>query len=98
VPGAVIDPRPDPTGGRVAYVADRALHVVASAGGTPTRLAGEDDPDVSWGLAEFIAAEEMGRSRGFWWAPDGQRLLAARFARTQHVEADSRDDGTQPCR
>jgi dipeptidyl-peptidase-4 len=33
---------------------------------------------VSWGLAEFLAAEEMGRTRGFWWAPDGRRLAVAR--------------------
>src|SRR5262249_10776177 len=37
-----------------------------------------DGPDVSYGLAEFVAAEEMGRIRGFWWSPDGQSLLAAR--------------------
>ena len=34
--------------------------------------------EVTWGAAEFIAAEEMGRSRGFWWSPDGGSLLAAR--------------------
>ena len=34
--------------------------------------------EVTWGAAEFIAAEEMGRSRGFWWSPDGRSLLAAR--------------------
>ena len=33
---------------------------------------------VSYGLAEFIAAEEMGRMRGYWWAPDGASLLVAR--------------------
>jgi dipeptidyl-peptidase-4 len=33
---------------------------------------------VSYGLAEFIAAEEMGRSRGFWWSPESDRLLVAR--------------------
>jgi dipeptidyl-peptidase-4 len=33
---------------------------------------------VSWGLAEFLAAEEMDRARGFWWSPDGQRLAVAR--------------------
>ncbi|MBW3602653.1 MAG: prolyl oligopeptidase family serine peptidase, partial [Actinobacteria bacterium] len=31
-----------------------------------------------WGLAEFVAAEEMGRTRGFWWSPDGSRLAVAR--------------------
>jgi len=39
---------------------------------------GEDDPEVTWGLAEFLAAEEMDRGRGFWWAPDGRRLAVAR--------------------
>jgi dipeptidyl-peptidase-4 len=33
---------------------------------------------VTYGLAEFIAAEEMGRSRGFWWSPESDRLLVAR--------------------
>lgn len=33
---------------------------------------------MTYGLAEFVAAEEMGRTRGFWWAPDGQSLLVAR--------------------
>lgn len=41
-------------------------------------LAAPDGPQVTWGLAEFIAAEEMGRHRGFWWSPDSDRLLAAR--------------------
>ncbi len=34
-------------------------------------------PTEHWGLAEFIAAEEMGRLRGFWWSPDSDRLLVA---------------------
>lgn len=29
----------------------------------------------SFGLAEFIAAEEMGRSEGMWWSPDGKKLI-----------------------
>jgi dipeptidyl-peptidase-4 len=33
---------------------------------------------VSWGRAEFAAAEEMSRFRGYWWSPDSERLLAAR--------------------
>ena len=35
-------------------------------------------PGLSYGAAEFIAAEEMGRMRGYWWAPDGASLLVAR--------------------
>lgn len=80
----VIDPRLDPTGTWVAWAANRGLFVApAGPGGSAgpparTRLAGEDDPLVTWGQAEFVAAEEMGRSRGYWWAPDGRSLLATR--------------------
>ena len=69
--GGVYDPRPDLTG-RVAYCSGRRLYVDG------TELVGEDDGNVTWGQAEFIAAEEMGRTRGYWWAPDGSRLAVAR--------------------
>lgn len=75
--GRVDDPRLDPFGRRVAYVARGALHV-RELGGNDRVLAREDDPNVTWGLPEFIAAEEMDRLRGFWWSPDGGRLAAAR--------------------
>ncbi len=41
-------------------------------------LAEAEAEGVTYGLAEFIAAEEMGRSRGFWWGPESDRLLVAR--------------------
>src|SRR5262249_41355597 len=40
-------------------------------------LAPEKD-EVAYGVAEFVAAEEMNRTRGFWWSPDSDRLLVAR--------------------
>jgi dipeptidyl-peptidase-4 len=73
----VIDPRPDPTGTHVAYVADNALRVVGVDGTGDRALAEPAGPDQSVGVAEFIAAEEMGRARGFWWSPDGTRLLVS---------------------
>jgi dipeptidyl-peptidase-4 len=79
--GPVLDPRPDPTGRRVAYVAGGVLHVV-ELDGIDHRLVGEDDPEVTWGLAEFVAAEELGRERGYWWAPDGEQLAVARVDTT----------------
>ena len=35
-------------------------------------------PEVRWGVAEFIAAEEMDRIRGYWWSPAGDAVLVAR--------------------
>jgi dipeptidyl-peptidase-4 len=76
--GGVTDPRIDPTGQRVAYVADGALHVTERADGTGRLLAAPEHEDVAYGLAEHVAAESMDRFSGYWWAPDGRRLLAAR--------------------
>ena len=79
VPSAVIDPRPDPTGTRIAWVDGRQLWVLEGDDPSSARVvAGDDDPEVRWGVAEFVAAEEMGRYRGYWWAPDGEALLATR--------------------
>ncbi len=74
-----IDPRLDPTGRQIAYVAGGSVRVVGVDGTDDRELPGQDaGDDVSWGLAEFIAAEEMGRYRGYWWSPDGESLLITR--------------------
>ncbi|WP_370618180.1 prolyl oligopeptidase family serine peptidase [Mumia qirimensis] len=77
--GAAIDPRVDPTGRRVAYVADGALRVIGVDGTLDYPVAEPDGENVAWGLAEFVAAEEMERHRGYWWAPDGESLLVERY-------------------
>src|SRR3990170_782047 len=50
VPGPVDDPRLDPTGERISYVIDGALHVREIEGGGRVLA---DEADVTWGLAEF---------------------------------------------
>ncbi len=74
--GSAFDPRISPDGRWVAYVSGSALRLTGEGG--DRLLVADDDPDVSWGSAEFVAAEEMGRTRGHWWSPDGRRLLVAR--------------------
>ena len=80
--GPVTDPHIDPTGQRVAYVTDGALHVVELADQSDRLLAAPEHAEVSYGLPEHVAAESMYRYRGFWWAPDGRRLLVARVDNT----------------
>ena len=71
-----LDPRLNPAGTKVAYVNDGALRVIDLETGHDTVVA--EEAGVTFGLAEFVAAEEMGRSRGYWWSPDGGQLLVAR--------------------
>jgi dipeptidyl-peptidase-4 len=86
VPGPVLDPRPDPAGKRLAYVRAGALRVASLGSAAGVEPADDqvlaEAAGVTFGLAEFIAAEEMGRTRGYWWAPDGSALLAARVDET----------------
>lgn len=78
-PGPVIDPRPDPTGTKAAFVSDRALYVAPLAGGRAAVLCRPETDTVTWGLADFIGAEELDRVRGYWWLADGSGLLVERF-------------------
>jgi dipeptidyl-peptidase 4 len=75
-----LDPRPDPTGRLLAYVCAGALRVTGLTGDAEDQVIADpqDAAQVTFGLPEFIAAEEMGRHRGYWWAPDGSALLVAR--------------------
>ncbi len=78
VTGPVFDPRPDPLARRVAYVSGATLRI-ADLDGSSRVLAGDDEFEtVTWGSADFIAAEEMGRFGGYWWSPDGETLAVCR--------------------
>lgn len=76
--GPVIDPRVDPTGTHVAYLSGGALRIIGADGSGDRALATPEAPSVTYGAADFIAAEELDRFRGYWWSPDGTQLLAAR--------------------
>ncbi len=73
----VFDVRLSPDGSTLSYVRGRNL-CVSDLAGNERVLAHDADPTVSWGSAEFIAAEEMGRMRGYWWSPDSRSLAACR--------------------
>ncbi len=77
---APFDPQPSPDGRAVAYHAGGGLHLLeldapAEPGRSRLLVA---EAEVSWGRAEFVAAEEMGRVRGFWWDGAGRRLAVTR--------------------
>ena len=73
------DPRCAPDGRSLAYVQGGNLFTLAlTAGAQPRQLTQDGSDSVGWGLAEFIAAEELSRQRGYWWSKDGRQLLALR--------------------
>ena len=76
-PGPAVDPRLSPDGRTVAFVVDGAVWVAPADGvGEPRLLAAPPNATSTWGLADFVAAEELGRSRGHWWLADSSALLA----------------------
>ena len=100
VAGACVDPQLSPDGATVAYLVGRTLRITRLDGQPVLELA-DADLEVSFGAAEFGAAEEMGRHHGYWWSPDAAMLLAARVS--EHAVAswwlgDPTDAAAEPYR
>ena len=93
----VLDASISPDGRWVAFVRRSEIHVApcddVSLGGSvvdpPVEFrvthGARGRPFVTHGLAEYVAAEEMQRDRGFWWRPDSGAIAFTRVDST-HVE------------
>ncbi len=67
----VLDAQFSPDGNWVAYVQDAELYAIPAGGGDPRQIThGARGTGRTNGLAEYVAQEEMDRSRGFWWSRD----------------------------
>lgn len=75
---APLDPRLSPDASRVAMVRGGELWVIDVSTGRETRLTSGATDTLSHGDAEFIAQEELGRSQGYWWSPDSQKIVYQR--------------------
>lgn len=76
-PGPVVDPQISPDGRSVAYICSGQVFVV-DGDDTPRAVTPEASDTITWGLADFIAAEELERHRGMWWLADSTHLLIER--------------------
>jgi dipeptidyl-peptidase-4 len=75
--GDEIDGKISPKGGFVSYVRDDNLYVTPLAGGPERAITTGGTELKSWGLAEFIAQEELHRYTGYWWSPDEAKIAVA---------------------
>lgn len=73
-----IDAKLSPKGTHASFVRDQNLFALDLATGAERQLTTGGGGLVSYGMAEFVAQEEMHRMTGQWWAPDDGRIAVAR--------------------
>lgn len=79
-----IDPQLTADGRQVAFVREGDLYAIDLETRAETRLTEGATDGRTHGLAEFMAQEEMDRSTGFWWSPDGA-LIAYQETDERHI-------------
>jgi len=73
-----IDAKLAPGGKFASFVRDQNIFVVDLATSTERALTTQGGGAISYGVAEFVAQEEMDRLTGQWWSPDDARIAVAR--------------------
>ena len=72
--GTIQDPKWSRDGKRIAYVRGFDVYIYDLATDTESAITKGGTEEITHGLAEFVAQEEMGRFSGFWWSPDGKPI------------------------
>jgi dipeptidyl-peptidase-4 len=73
-----IDAKVSETGRYLSFLRDQNLYVMDAVSGREHALTNDGGKTLSWGAAEFVAQEELGRDTGYWWAPDDRYIAVAR--------------------
>lgn len=97
-PDSELDARLSPRGSHASFVRDQNLWVTDLATGNERALTTGGGGLISYGVAEFVAQEEMDRHTGQWWSPDDRRIAIARVDETPvkvAVRAAIGSDGTR---
>jgi dipeptidyl-peptidase-4 len=75
---AETDARFSPRGRYVSFVRKQNLYIIDLVSGEERAITTAGADLISFGMAEFIAQEEMDRSTGYWWSPDETRIAYTR--------------------
>ena len=82
------DARFSPHGRYVSFIRDQNLVVHDLTTGKERAITRDGGGLVSFGMAEFIAQEEMGRTTGYWWSPDEKHIAFTRVDESPVAEVD----------
>ena len=86
--GYETDARFSPRSHYVSFVRDQNLYVIDLANGRERPVTRDGGGLVSYGMAEFIAQEEMDRDTGYWWSPDERHIALARVDESPVAEVE----------
>lgn len=76
--GDEIDAKLSPKGTYASYAREQNLYLMTVADRAERAVSTDGGGAISYGVAEFIAEEELDRHTGTWWAPNESRLAFAR--------------------
>ncbi len=78
-PESELNPALSDTGRYLSFVRDNRVWVGQVGGAAAQPITPQGEPEtVSWGVAEFVAQEELDRIDGLWWAPGDTRIAVQR--------------------
>ncbi|MDV6316854.1 S9 family peptidase [Idiomarina sp. HP20-50] len=76
------DVKLSPQGNYVSFIREQNLYFVDIASGQETAVTTEGHGNIKFGMAEFVAQEEMDRMTGYWWAPDESSIALTKVDET----------------
>ncbi|MFM1826235.1 MAG: hypothetical protein RLZZ37_870 [Actinomycetota bacterium] len=95
IPGPIIDPRISPDGKFIAGVINTGLYIYSIEEKEGRYLIENKEENITFGLVDFISAEELNRYRGFWWSKDSSKLVVEKVDEND-VELVNLADPTNP--
>ena len=72
------DARISPQGNFVSFIREQNLVITDVESGEERAITTDGGGLISWGMAEFVAQEELSRRTGYWWSPDERFIALAR--------------------
>ncbi|HAE90113.1 MULTISPECIES: S9 family peptidase [Idiomarina] len=72
------DAKLSPQGHYVSYIREQNLYVYSLETGTEQAITRSGKDTIKYGMAEFVAQEEIDRMTGYWWSPNERKIALTR--------------------